>query len=101
MPQAAGGPARIFHESSAATADMAALPGVLGCRILRRTIQVRLRSNSLRFPDGKAISTVLRQQFVKYPDQKTPTRNVMEYISLGKGFRSRFHRLPASILYRL
>ncbi|MEE9526337.1 MAG: hypothetical protein V3W07_01610 [Syntrophobacteria bacterium] len=34
--------ARIFHESLAATKDMAVLPGVLGCRPLRRTIQVRL-----------------------------------------------------------
>ncbi len=59
--------ARIFHESSAATADMVALPGVLGYRTLRRTIQVRLRSNSLRFPGGTAISTVSLQQFVKHP----------------------------------
>ena len=34
--------ARIFHESLAATTDMAVLPGVLGCRLLRRTVQVRL-----------------------------------------------------------
>ena len=37
--------ARIFHESPAATADMAVLPVVLGCRTLRRTSQVRLGSN--------------------------------------------------------
>ena len=30
-----------------ATVDMAVLPGVLGCRTLRRTIQVRLGSNTL------------------------------------------------------
>jgi hypothetical protein len=34
--------ARIFHESLAATTDMAVLPGVLGCRPLQRTVQVRL-----------------------------------------------------------
>ena len=34
--------ARIFHELLAATEDMAVLPGVLGCRTLRRTLQVRL-----------------------------------------------------------
>ncbi|MEE8620570.1 MAG: hypothetical protein V3T37_00825 [Syntrophobacteria bacterium] len=34
--------ARIFHESLAATTDMAVLPGVFGCRPLRRTVQVRL-----------------------------------------------------------
>jgi hypothetical protein len=37
--------ARMFHESPAATADMTVLPRVLGCRTLRRTVQVRLRSN--------------------------------------------------------
>ncbi|MDH3952385.1 MAG: hypothetical protein OEV11_15245, partial [Deltaproteobacteria bacterium] len=37
--------ARIFHESLAATTDMAVLPGVLGCRPLRRTVQVRLGTN--------------------------------------------------------
>jgi hypothetical protein len=31
--------ARMFHESLAATADMAVLPGVLGCRTLRRTVR--------------------------------------------------------------
>jgi hypothetical protein len=59
--------ARIFHESAAATVDMAILPGVLGCRILRRTVQVRLESNPLRLPSGKAIFTVSRRQFMKYP----------------------------------
>ncbi|MEJ2430857.1 MAG: hypothetical protein P8075_18360 [Deltaproteobacteria bacterium] len=58
---------RIFHESLAATEDMAVLPGVLGCRTLRRTIQVRLGSNALWFPGGTAIFTVSRQQFMKYP----------------------------------
>jgi hypothetical protein len=37
--------ARIFHELLAATTDMAVLPGVLGCRTLRRTVQVRLGTN--------------------------------------------------------
>ncbi|MEJ2431424.1 MAG: hypothetical protein P8075_21285, partial [Deltaproteobacteria bacterium] len=37
--------ARMFHESLATTEDMAVLPGVLGCRTLRRTVQVRLGSN--------------------------------------------------------
>ncbi|MGB7065059.1 MAG: hypothetical protein WBF55_07915, partial [Syntrophobacteria bacterium] len=41
---------RIFHESLAATTDMAVLPGVLGCRPLRRTVQVRLGTNTLRLP---------------------------------------------------
>ncbi|MDH3898888.1 MAG: hypothetical protein OEV18_16025, partial [Deltaproteobacteria bacterium] len=40
--------ARIFHELLAATTDMAVLPGVLGCRPLRRTVQVRLGTTTLR-----------------------------------------------------
>ena len=35
----------MFHESLAATADLTVLPGVLGCRPLRRTVQVRLGTN--------------------------------------------------------
>jgi hypothetical protein len=46
---------RIFHELPAATTDMAVLPGVLGCRTPRRTVQVRLRSNTLRLPGGTPI----------------------------------------------
>jgi hypothetical protein len=37
--------ARIFYESLVATTDMAVLPDVLGCRPLRRTVQVRLGTN--------------------------------------------------------
>ena len=58
--------ARIFHKLPAATMDMAFLPGVLGCRVLRRTIQVRLGSNPLRLPGGKANFTASRRQFMKY-----------------------------------
>jgi hypothetical protein len=36
---------RMLHESLAATLDMAVLPGVLGCRLLRRTFQVRFGTN--------------------------------------------------------
>gem|GEM_PF-1993760 len=58
--------ARIFHESLATTTDMAVLPGVLGCRPLRRTVQVRLETNTLRLPGGTPIFEVSRQQFMKY-----------------------------------
>ena len=44
--------ARIFHESLAATADISVLPGVLGCRPLRRTVQVRLGANPTVPRDG-------------------------------------------------
>jgi hypothetical protein len=51
--------ARIYHEWSAATADMTVLPGVLWCRTLRRTVQVRLGSNPAvprdELPGGTAI----------------------------------------------
>ncbi|MBT8406314.1 MAG: hypothetical protein KJP05_02570, partial [Deltaproteobacteria bacterium] len=43
---------RTFHESHAATADIGVLPGVLGCRTLRRAVQVRLRSNPAVPRDG-------------------------------------------------
>ena len=39
---------QIFHELPAATVYLTVLPCVLGRRILRRTVQVRLGSNSLR-----------------------------------------------------
>jgi hypothetical protein len=67
--------ARIFHELPAATVYLTVLPGVLGCSFdyaqdklpLRRTVQVRLGSNSLRLPGITSISTVSRQKFMKYP----------------------------------
>ena len=57
----------IFYELLAATTDMAVLPGVLGHRPLRRTVQVRLGTNTLRLPGGTPIYVVSRQQFIKYP----------------------------------
>ena len=63
--------ARIFHESLAATMDIAVLPGVLGCRPLRRTVQVRLGTNPAvprdELPGGTPIFMVSRQQFMKCP----------------------------------
>ena len=44
----------MFHESPAATADSAVLPGVLGYRPLRRTVQVSLGTNTLWLPGGTA-----------------------------------------------
>ncbi|MEE9122051.1 MAG: hypothetical protein V3U56_12330 [Syntrophobacteria bacterium] len=62
---------------------MTVLPGVLRCRILRRTVQVRLGSNPLRLPVARPSNsrslrsaqsrkrvpsfTVSRHQFVKHP----------------------------------
>ena len=46
---------RMFHELLAAITYMAVLPGVLGCRPLRRTVQVRLGTNTLRLPGGTPI----------------------------------------------
>ena len=56
----------MLHESPAATTEMAVLPGVLGCRLLRRTIQVRLGTNTLWLPGGTPIFMVSRQQFMKH-----------------------------------
>jgi hypothetical protein len=54
-----------------ATTDMAVLPGVLGCWLLQRTIQVRLGNQSRvtagRLPGGTPIFMVSRQQFMKHP----------------------------------
>ncbi|MDH3929901.1 MAG: hypothetical protein OEV22_18375 [Deltaproteobacteria bacterium] len=57
----------MFHESPAATADSAVLPGVLGCRSLRRTVQVCLGTNTLRLSGGTPVFAVSRQQFMKHP----------------------------------
>ncbi|MDH3555498.1 MAG: hypothetical protein OES18_06560 [Deltaproteobacteria bacterium] len=46
---------------------MTVLPGVLGYRSLRRTVQVRLGTNTLRLPGGTLIFMVSRHQFVKHP----------------------------------
>ncbi|MEE8316224.1 MAG: hypothetical protein V3W07_05460 [Syntrophobacteria bacterium] len=46
---------------------MDVLPGVLGCRTLRRTVQVRLRSKTLWLPGSMPIFTVSRLQFMKCP----------------------------------
>ncbi|MEJ2233659.1 MAG: hypothetical protein P8X67_07015 [Syntrophobacterales bacterium] len=56
-----------MHELLAATTDLAVLPGVLGCRSLRRTVLVRLGTNTLRLPGGKPTFVVSRQQFMQYP----------------------------------
>ncbi len=60
---------RIFHESPVATTDMAVLLGVLGCRPLRRTVQVRLGTNPAvprdELPGGKPIFAVSRQQYIR------------------------------------
>jgi hypothetical protein len=51
------------------TTDMAVLPGVLGCRTLRGTAQVRLGTNPAvtrdELPGGTPIFVVSRQQFMK------------------------------------
>jgi hypothetical protein len=46
---------------------MNVLPGVLGPRTLRRTVQVRLGFKPLRLPGGTLIFTVSQRQFVDSP----------------------------------
>gem|GEM_PF-1347676 len=60
---------------------MTVLPGVLGCRTLRRTVEVRLGTNTLRLPDGTPIFVVSRQQFMKYPG----------YVAMSRGFYGAYH----------
>jgi hypothetical protein len=67
---------RMFHELFAPTLDMVVLPGVLGCRLLRRTVQVRLETNTLRLPGGTPIFMVSRHQFMKYPGYWTYADNL-------------------------
>ncbi len=59
---------------------MVVLPGVLGCRTLRRTVEVRLGTNTLRLPGGTPIFAVSRQQFMKY----SGSPNKRSLGSLGK-----------------
>jgi len=46
---------------------MSVLPGVLGSRTLRRTVQVRLGFKPLWYPGGTPIFTVSPHQFMKHP----------------------------------
>jgi len=56
----------MIHESLAATTNPVVLLGVLGYRLLRRTNQVRLETNTLRLPSGTPIFMVSRLQFMKH-----------------------------------
>ena len=49
----------MIHESAGATAVMVVLPGVLGSRILRRTVQVCLGYEPLRLPGNTPICFAL------------------------------------------
>jgi hypothetical protein len=61
---------------------MTVLPGVLGCRPLRRTIKVRLGPNTLWFPGGPAIFTVSRHRFVKHPGFENIAQIMQNYNGL-------------------
>ena len=60
-----------IERSAASANNMAVLPDVLGCRLLRRTIQVRLAANPAvprdELSGGTTIFAVSRQQFMNYP----------------------------------
>jgi hypothetical protein len=56
--------ARMLHKLHAATLDMVVLPGVLGCRLLRRTVQVRLGFDlGFRISDLGFLTTIYNIQF--------------------------------------
>ena len=62
--------ARMSHALPAATTNMAVLPGVLGFRLLGRTVQVRLGTDTLWLPGGTPIFTVSRLQCMRHPGYK-------------------------------
>ena len=54
----------MINELATPSMDMSVLPGVLGPRTLRRTVQVRLGFKPLRLPGGTSIFTVSQHQFM-------------------------------------
>ncbi|MGD8255401.1 MAG: hypothetical protein PVF48_13480, partial [Syntrophobacterales bacterium] len=56
-------------------------------RTLRRTVQVRLRFNTLWLPGGTPIFTVSRRQFMKHPGYKTFENKGVEISLMFKGHR--------------
>jgi hypothetical protein len=58
----------MINELATPSMDMSVLPGVLGPRTLRRTVQVRLGFKPLRLPGGTLIFTVSQHRFMNYPD---------------------------------
>jgi hypothetical protein len=80
----------MFHELLAATADNNVLPGVLGCRTLQRTVQVRLGSNpavprdcpvahpSPRSRDGNSQNIQAINFFVIFNSKLFESSNILE-----------------------
>jgi len=77
--------ARIFHESLAAITDMAVLPGVLGCRPLRRTVQVRLGTNPAVPRDGCQVAR---------PSSSRSLRSVPQAGSQFRDLATAIHEIP-------
>jgi hypothetical protein len=67
---------------------MVALPGVLGCRPLRRTVQVRLKSNTLRLPGGTPILFALAA-LRSVPQAGSQFRGLATAIHETSGLRSK------------
>jgi hypothetical protein len=61
---------------------MSVLPGVLGCRPLRRTVRVRLGTNTLRLPGGTSILFAL-----------APLRSVPQAGSQFRGLATATHEI--------
>ncbi|MCG6945864.1 MAG: hypothetical protein LJE87_11045 [Deltaproteobacteria bacterium] len=66
---------------------MAVLPGVLGCRPLRRTVQVRLRTDTLRLPGGTPILFAL-----------ATLRSVPQAGSQFRGLATAFHEISGPVI---
>ena len=69
----------MFHESITATTDMVVLPGVLRCRILRRTVKVRLGIPRYR---GTVARWHAHLRGLVTPIHKTSGLGVLEYSSI-------------------
>ncbi|MDH3895890.1 MAG: hypothetical protein OEV18_00660 [Deltaproteobacteria bacterium] len=66
---------------------MIALPGILECRPLRRTVQVRLGTNTLRLPGGTSILFAL-----------AALRSVPQAGSQFRGLATAIHKISGLIL---
>ena len=68
---------------------MAVLPGVLGCRPLRRTVEVRLGTNTLRLPSGTPILFALAS-----------LRSVPQAGSQFRGLATAIHEISGPLTFR-
>jgi hypothetical protein len=76
---------------------MAVLPGVLGCRTLRRTVEVRLGTSILRLPGGTPILFALAA-LCSVPHRK---RHLRQAGSQFRGLATAIHEISGLIIRSL